>query len=154
MNLANSLLKIWGLEPKDLRHPNARPVEKYDEIQPGDHVAVVRRDSTVWHHAIYCGNNEWIEFNGPDKELATIAKIDTRYFFSKDDDIVVIDYPDGSYSSAETIALATKLLDSTTEYNALLSNCECVATFCRCGRYVKFSNYPPVHTYQRPKTFK
>eukprot|EP00204_Picochlorum_oklahomense_P004976 CAMPEP_0118800672 /NCGR_PEP_ID=MMETSP1161-20130426/2488_1 /TAXON_ID=249345 /ORGANISM="Picochlorum oklahomensis, Strain CCMP2329" /LENGTH=75 /DNA_ID=CAMNT_0006728521 /DNA_START=517 /DNA_END=744 /DNA_ORIENTATION=- len=71
----DSLLQIFGLEAKDLRHPKARNIEKYSDIKPGDHVAVLRKASCAyWHHGICIGDETMIDFSGDDKTQAVIAE--------------------------------------------------------------------------------
>jgi hypothetical protein len=155
MEIMNSLLNIFELEAKDLRHPKARSIEKYSEIKPGDHVAVLRRGASVyWHHGICIGHENMIDFSGDDKTQAIIDKRSFMKFFKDDHAVVVIDYPENeSYSVGETICLAHELLNHPIKYHSLLANCECVATLCRCGRYVKnLVAFPQVSMY--PSSFK
>ena len=155
METIDTLLKIFELEAKDLRHPRARTIEKYSDIKPGDHVAVLRRASSVyWHHGICIGDENMIDFGGDDKTQAIIDKRSFMNFFKDDHAVVIIDYPENeSYSADETIALAHELSSNSIKYHALLANCEYVATLCRCGRYVENTvSLPQVPLY--PPSFK
>ena len=106
-----------------------------------------------WHHGICIGDEIMIDFSGEDKTQAIIDKRSFMEVFKDDHAVVVIDYQENeSFSAYETIKLALELLNNSIKYNAILANCECVATVCRCGRYVNNFSLSQVPLY--PPSFK
>lgn len=113
-----------------------------DLLKPGDHIEVPfvnGLDKLYYHHAIYIGNEEFIEMNNT---TPTIRKIRIEKLPSSSR-MCIIDYSQTNekVDPQKTMKRAYEKLQDPGEfskYDPIHNNCEHFAHYCTTGRYDKF----------------
>lgn len=110
----------------------------FRSLKPGDHIAVQTRKYLVkyTHHAIFISHKEGvIEFDGEDKNNATIRSRDFFKFKEGTTDVTIMKYP-RPLPSEHVVKTAKRFLENPGEfgsYDILTNNCEHFATYCKIG---------------------
>lgn len=154
--LLNDILRASNFGPNTLRPATAVTIPGTANLHAGTHVAVRRfetsgflnrvREGIYWHHGIYVGNDQVIEFAGDDGDVTLdgtcIKSCTWTQFCTAQVDVVEIQYSDDSDACrASTVAVAQEALrradvgGTDWTYNVWDENCESFATFCRTGRW-------------------